>query len=200
MQNLILNHIGLLDHPAISKHSYLKWNFQVLATNNFKTRLNPMQNVILNHIGILDHPAISKHSYLKLNFQVLAGKQLFHIILSTNNFRMRLNPMQNLILNHIGLLYHPAISKHSYLKWNFQVLARKQLFHIILPTNSFRIRLNPTQNLILNHIGLLYHPAISKHSYLKWNFQVLGGKQLFHIILPTNNSQQFLYQMQNLIV
>ena len=78
-----------------------------------------MQNLILNHIGLLDHPAISKHSYLKWNFYVLAGKQLFHINLPTNNFGTKLNPMQNLILNHIGLLDHLAISKHSYLKWNF---------------------------------------------------------------------------------
>ena len=45
-----------------------------------------MQNLILNQIGFLDRPAISKYSYLKLNFKVIARKEIFHIILPTNNF------------------------------------------------------------------------------------------------------------------
>ena len=78
-----------------------------------------MQNLIFNQVGLLDHPAFSKHSFLEHSFKILAGKHLFLIILLTNNFWLRLNPMQNLILNQIGVFDHPAFSKHSLPKLSF---------------------------------------------------------------------------------
>ena len=78
--------------------------------------------------------------------------------------------MQNLIQNLTSFHKHPPNSKGSYLKMDFQILAWKQLFHIILLTNYIWTRLNPMQKLILNLTWFHKHPPNSKGSYLKMDF------------------------------
>jgi len=135
-----------------------------------------------------------------MDFRILAWKQLFHIILLTNNIWTRLNPMQNLTLYLIWFHKHSRNSKDSYLKFDFKISAWEQLFHIILPTNNIWTRINPLQILIWNLTCLHRHLPNSKGSYLKMDFWISVWKQIFHIILPTNNICTRLNQIQNLIL
>ena len=56
--------------------------------------------------------------WLKVSFYIIAWKQLFHIILPAFNLWTKYNPSKNLFLNQIG--FHPAVSRHYYLKLSFR--------------------------------------------------------------------------------